>query len=217
MPTYTLGQLDQACLDRVDQNSALYTKPERTAIINESLSVLNLFCGFYQATIQVPGFSQPDQLLYRTPAGIIIPTRVTYEMNVLRPLSLKALARQRPKFARESSDNYGPPAEWVPLGIGLFLIHPMDHDGGGDLSVTGIATPPALVNDGDVITIEDEYCEIVTEYFGHRAPLKEGGQVFADAAGLYKLFLSKMKQRSIHESLRLPAYWTKSLDQGAQE
>lgn len=215
MPTYTLGNFQQLVLDRLDGNSVLYTTPELTRTINEALCVLNLYCGFLQSSIQVPGFSQANQLLYATPPGLIFPLRCQFEGRQLDRISLSQIGRQYYSWMTDTTVTRGPVAHWVPLGVSLFAIHPMDASGGQDILVTGVVEPTPLVNSGDVIQLEDEYATIIADYAAHRLPLKEGGKVFSDSSVGYQNFLRLMKSKKMWLSFKAPKYFVPAAEKVA--
>jgi hypothetical protein len=207
MPTFTLEQLRTKVYARLDNNSELYTLPEVDAVINECLRTVNLFTTFYRGSVAVAGGSAIDRLVYQTPAGILIPSAVFFAGRQLQKTSLLKLARQRRNWATDTTARSGRVEFWAPVGIGQFVITPRDSVGGREIVVDGVAEPPLLVNPGDVIALENEFVELLTEYGAHRLPLKEGGKVFADGSLALHGFWSKLKQRKRYQSLIMPRYW----------
>src|SRR6266700_5733958 len=139
MPTFTLGEISDLVYDRLEGNRELYTQPELTAVINEAIRVIGLFTNFNETSIQVPGFTVANQLLYSTPSPIIFPTGVTFEGRDLDKIGLRLAAQTYRSWATDSTDSYGPVARWIPIGIDTFAIHPIDATGGNDLTVIGMA------------------------------------------------------------------------------
>ncbi len=86
-------------------------------------------------------------------------------------------------------------------------MSPIDSQGGQDIRVTGMGTPPLLVNPTDVMALENEYVEMIPDYVTHRLPLKEGGKVFADGSLALNDFYAKMKERKKYENFQMPKYY----------
>lgn len=206
MPVFKLSDLRTKALARLEDNAVLYTQPEIDAIINEAIRCTALFTGFYRATVHVPGFSQANQRVYNTPPGILAIDTVYFEGRLLQKISLKRLARLRRTWATDTTDTRGRVEYWSPWGNTLFVISPQDSQGGRDISATGQAEPPLLVNADDVMVLENEYVEIVTEYCEHRLPLKLGGKIFADGSLALNDFYAKMRQRMAYEKFKFPKY-----------
>lgn len=216
MPTFSLATLRQMALDRVDNNTQFYTYAlganayfDIDAVINEAIRIANLFTGFIQASVNLPGFTQATTLIYSTPAPIIIPVRVSYNGVFLDRTPVARLAQYNPAWATETTASYGPVQEWVPLGITLFALHPIDSVGGANLNVIGVQEPTPLVNANDVINLPDEFVPLITEYCAHRLPLKEGGSIFAQGAQAFRSWSRKMKTLSRWEGVKMPLLETK--------
>jgi hypothetical protein len=207
MPTFTLATLRSLVLDRLDQNVTLYTLPEVDYSINESIRTTALFTGFFRTTIQLPGYTQPNVLVYQTPAPIMAPMFLTFEGRQLQKVSLRKLARLRRNWATATTTSYGQVDYWAPLGIGQFVINPIDPTGGHDLTITGLGEPPLLVNPTDVMVIENEYVDVITDYCAHRLPLKVGGKLFADGSLTLNDFYAKVKERLRYTQFVMPKYW----------
>lgn len=209
MPTLTLANLETAVLDRLDGNSLLYTTPEVDSDLNDAIRVLNLFTGFNQQSVQVPGFTVINQFLYAVPSPILFPLRVYFNRRQLWKTSLRKLSYTNPNWLRETSAMGLPVQHWVPMGISTLAIHPADSAGGQELLVSGIAEPTKLVNPGDTITVEDEYAECIVELAADTLQIKEGGKIFADSTALYLKFLSKMREKKRWRSQVNPRYFVK--------
>ena len=74
------------------------------------------------------------------------------------------------------------------------------------MTITGLGEPPLLVNPTDILVIENEYVELITEYSAHRLPLKVGGKIFADGSLALNEFYDKLKQRARYEAWKQPKY-----------
>jgi hypothetical protein len=193
-------------LDRLDQNATLYTPPELDYVVNEAVRVVSLFTGFFRNTLQLPGYTVAGQLVYNTPHGMMVPIMVTFEGRQLQKYTLKKLARDRRNWATETTLSCGRVKQWASVGIGKFVINPIDSIGGNELLITGLGEPPLLVNDGDVLVIENEYVELITSYGVHNLPLKIGGKIFADGSLALNEFYSKIAERMRYESFKAPKY-----------
>lgn len=206
MPLIPLSDLRAKSLARLDGNSTLYTMPEVDFVINEAIATVSLFTGFYRATVSIPGFSVAGRLVYSTPDGLLAPGIVSFEGRTLQKISLKKLARMRRTWATDTTASRGRVEFWAPIGNGQFVISPKDAQGGCDIAVTGMATPPKLVQPEDVMPLENEYVDIITEYCAHRMPLKIGGKLFADGSLALNDFYAAMKARKRYEGIKLPRY-----------
>ena len=207
MPLFTLADLRTRALDRLDGNAILYTNPELDWVINEAVRITALFTGFYRATVQLPEYTTAGIRIYDVPAGILVPTAVAFEGRQLQKISLKKLARKRRNWATDTTATHGQVEFWAPVGITRFVISPLDAAGGNDITLTGMAEPPLLVLPADVMQLENEYVELITEYCAHRLPLKEGGKIFTDASMGLNTYYSKMNERRRFTKLAMPKYY----------
>ncbi len=207
MPTWTLDQLDQLVLDRVEGNNILYSVPERYSVINQAIRIINLFSAFNETSIELPGFTVANQLLYSIPSPIIFPTRIAFEGRDLDKTGLKLAAQTYRSWAVDTTDTYGPVARWIPIGIKTFALHPIDAQGGNDLTITGVAEPNQLVNPDDVMQLDDEFVSLIADYGGHRLCLKEAGKTFADASVLIQAFWREMKTLKRWDTFKAPRYF----------
>jgi hypothetical protein len=215
MPTFSLSDIRAKALGRLDGNSILYTNPEVDYCINECLRTIALFTGFYRSTVH-PGPTTPNTLVYDTPSTIIIPSTIAINGRQLQKISLRKLARKRRTWATDTTAALGQVEFWSPIGIGQFVISPKDSEGGKDFTITGMAIPPKLVYDTDVMSLENEYLDTIVEYCEHRLPLKIGGKIFADGSLALKDFWDNMQQRKKYERVMLPKYWLLESKRGGQ-
>ena len=203
---YTLSSLSSAIYSRLENNTVFFTQTEVTSVINEAIQVTNLFCGFYQGTSRI--ISVANQLVYPTPTGMLFPQRIQFEGVQLDPIPITRIGQDTINWTTQTSNNYGPVARWVPIGTTLFCLNPMDSLGGQDIEVTGVMTPPLLVNSDDAMSLDDEYATIIVEYCASRLPLPIGGQNWAQASKLYVTgFQSAMKRLMIYRQFVMPRYW----------
>lgn len=207
MSVYTLATLRTLVYSRVENNQLLYTNAEVSAIINESLRVINIFTAFNETSTAVSGSSVADQLLYSVPTGIIFPTQVAFNGRVLDKIGLNSIAELYQSWATDTTNTYGPVGRWVPIGINKFAIHPIDAVGGNTILVTGVAETTQLSADGDVMELDDEFVSLVVDYCGHRLVLKEAGKVFSDASILIQTFWRDMKALKRLQTWKAPRYF----------
>jgi hypothetical protein len=205
--TYTLAMLEELVWDRLENNTVLYTQPEVDAIINEALSIANMFIGFYQTTQTVSGGSVAGQQIYSMPASIIFPVRVQFNGRQLEKTVRGQLAKQNYSWCTDTTTTRGPVAHWIPFGTTAFALHPIDARGGGVIQVIGISQVPTLSAPNDVIALEDEQVGIISDYCAHRLPLKLPGKIFADASELYKQFLRDIKRKTMWTRFAAPRYY----------
>ena len=215
MPQFTLADLESRVLKRVD-DALLYTSAEADQEINDGIRVANLFTGFMQTVVPVPGFSVADQHVYAVPAGILIPEDVDFEGRVLQKSSLRDLSLKHRDWSRETS-LLRPVQNWAPIGLNYFVIHPADRTGGGNIQVRGIAEPPELTTGTDVITCDDETADLVVELAAHVLQVKEGGKPFADSTRIYQDFLKKMKVKTRWTKLKMPKFFVKLRERETRE
>jgi hypothetical protein len=189
--------LEQRVWNGLDNNVGLYPEPQVRAVINEGLKKLNIVCGIAQDTIPVPGFSVAGQQEYVTPTGIVIPIKVYFEGRILDPFSLRELATRFRKWATDTTANYGPVNRWVTVGLGTFIIHPIDAVGGNLIEVQGIVPITPLTAPGQTVSVEDQMCDLLVDYCCSRIMLKEQGKPFANASMAYQDMITKMKALTI--------------------
>ena len=207
MATLTLGQIRSQVLDRLDNNSVLYTTAQLNAIINEFIQIVNNFTGMNQTSVSVPGFSVANQLIYPVPSPILFPLQCFYEGSLLEKNSIQSLARNNPQWARDTTTKLGPVARWAPIGISYFVIHPIDAIGGNDISIKGVIQTNPMVNDLDIVQIEDEYLGMAVDYVMHRIQMKLGGKAFSDSSMMLQSFYRGLKDRIMFQSMKFPRYW----------
>jgi hypothetical protein len=212
MPTQTVASLDQRVLDRLEGNSVFYVQSERYNALNEALRALNLFVGFTQATVNVPGGTQIGRHIYDQPAGIIFPLAVAFNNRPLIKSTLPNLVTRSRLWVNNLSSTTGPVKTWVALGTQKFIIDPADAVGGGTLAVTGVVEPTTLVNPTDIVQCPDHFTDTLVDYAAHVMQLKEGGKIFADSAALYHDFQSQMKEFGRWRNMQQPRYWIEVSD-----
>lgn len=203
---YTLAQLQTLVYARLENNTLFWTTAEVTAIINEAIRSSNILCGWYQDTVLM--LSVANQLVYNTPAGMLYPQRCQFEGVQLDPVPITRIGQNYRNWATQTSGVYGPVAQWVPIGVSYFCLHPIDSVGGGSIALTGVLEPPLLVLPGDNMSLEDQWVTIIVEYCASRLPWKEGGSIAAAGAQLYqKGYLPAMKARTNLQQMRFPRYF----------
>ena len=207
MPDFTLADLEQRVWDGLDNDVGLYPEPNVRGVLNEGLRRLNVAVGIAQDTIPVPGFSVAGQREYATPAGIVIPIKVYFEGRILEPFSLRELATRFRKWATDTTVNYGPVNRWAPIGLGMFIIHPIDAAGGNLIEVQGVVPMIPLTAPGQVISLEDQMCDILIDYAKSRIMLKESGTPFGQASLNYQEMIRKLKPLSLWKDLKFPPYF----------
>lgn len=209
MPQFTLGEIDARVLDRLDRNDGLYPTLERYNQINDAIKVVNLLTGFTNSTIGVPGYTVKSQLIYPTPAGIIFPMRVYYEGRQLERVSIRSISMRFRSWTTDRASQGHPVQRWVPLGIGMFAIHPMDTLGGNDIQVNGISEPAVLLNADDFIVIEDQWATLIENLAAQVLQLKESPAIFSSASAIYQEFIRGIKQYIFWQKMVMPRYYLK--------
>lgn len=211
MPSVTLANLQQSVYDTLDQNKLEFPLANVTAVINQAAYILNILTGFNQATVMAPGYSQPNQLEYPTPPGILIPTRLDIEGIEIERTSLRKIAGKSINWAVENSASYGPTSSWAPIGLQQFVIHPQDAFGGLLMEVTGVAPFTQLVNADDEINLDNQFTDILPTYSKIRLLLKEGGQPFANAMRDMPELVRKIRLMSRWGEYGYTDYWLQKI------
>lgn len=202
MPSVTLTQLSTQTLDQLDSNSGEFPSAQVTAVINQGLSKLNVMVGIQSATVAVPGGTVANQVLYPVPAGIFIPVRFDFQDNELSRMSFDRLVRAYPSWASDYSVNTYAPAHVASIDLQNFILHPIDSSGGDLLEVTGIPPTTPLVSGGDVVSLDNEFTEILVAYAKMRLLAKEANKAFFDAVKAYEPFKKKIRSMSIWNSVQ---------------
>lgn len=210
MPQYTLLDLENSVYSTLDNNTLFYPQAEVDRAINEALRVLNCFTGFLQTSVVVPGGTDADRVYYDVPDGILFPLAVHWQNRQLMRNSIPVLASKHLDWTKRSSAIHGSPADWVPLGIRKFALHPQDAVAGNTLTVYGVARTTPLVLATDVVQLPDEYADAITHLASHAVQIKEGGNIFAQASVLYQGFLHEMKSMERWRRVTHPRYWVEA-------
>jgi hypothetical protein len=212
-----LSDLQLRVLDRLDNNTALYTNTEITAALNESVRVTNNITGYLQVSIDVPTGTVANRVWYDVPQGILIPLRVQLNGYYLQKTGFSYLGQCVPSWQTDTTATTGKTIlDWVPMGLKRFAIYPADSYAGEELTVTGVQEPALLVNSTDSLVIPAEYVEIITEMAAHVLQLKEGGKIFQDSISMFKRSMAKLKQMSIWQADRQPFYRAESQHVGVR-
>lgn len=202
---YTLADLESNIYSQLDDNSLFYTQAEVDRAINEAIRVLNLYTGYLQDSVS-GGTTTINRVFYDVPSDILWPTAVYYGGRVLKKATLSAVGGMNKRWLLDTGSNYGPVAEWIPIGTRKYALHPACSRGGVALTVEGVAEPTAMASATDLTEFPDEYLDTLTDLAVHILPLKEGGKVFADAATSYQEFLNGAKGISMWQRLKQPRF-----------
>lgn len=208
MPSYSLATLQGLVYDSLDNNTGLYPVLQVTDALNNAVRKTNFLTGIIEATI--PAITQAGQLVYSTPTGILVPMRIYCEGVELGKYSMRELGAQFRTWATDTTTALGPVARWCPIGIGSFVLHPVDAAGGKLLEVNGVAPITPMVNSGDTVDLDDEFVPILVDYCRARLLLKLGGKPFASASAAYQRFMRGLKDAVIWEGMVFPRYWIES-------
>lgn len=214
MPTLTLANLVSRVYAQIDNNSQLYVQSEVIACINEAIRVLNLATAFLQTTVPVPGWSVPGRIWYKTPPGILLPVRVSFEGVPLQPVSLDKLGQAYQHWTMQTTQLSGMPVTfWVRRGVDRFGIWPADSYGGGQIMVTGIQEPTPLVNLTDTVGFNNDVLQAFDIYTSHVLQLKESTEDFAQSSAAYQEFQRIVKRVGAWQGLKMPRYWIEQAEQ----
>lgn len=208
MPTLNLTAIRAKVYARLENNTDFYLTTEADRAINDAIKVVNMYTGFIQTTISIPGGTVANQVDYQTPTGILFPLRVAIGGQVIDKRSWASMGQGNSAWRLDTTANTGIAVSiWVPVGLTIFSLNPADSTGGQVISVAGVAEPTPLASGGDVIQIPDEFVDLIMDLASHILPLKEGGLIFSQAGALYTMFLSRIKQFAFYQNMRYPQYW----------
>jgi hypothetical protein len=188
----------------LDGNTAFYPQQEVDRAINEQVRLHNLLLGFYQDDVQITTVA--GTTFYAIPEPMVVPLAVSFGGRQLRRSSLAAMGRARRNWTRETTATSGPVTSWIPIGVRMLAIHPLDAVGGRTITVYGICDPPLLVNDGDIVQAPDEVLDSIQEMAAHVLQLKEGGAVFAGSVGSYQDFQKETDTLTVWRELSRPRF-----------
>lgn len=207
---YTLQDLDDLVLARLENNSVMWETAERYDIINECLQSINLVTGFYQGTAAAM-ISVAGQLIYAVPAGVLYPLRCQFESSQLDPVPITRIGRDYRTWTTDTTAKLGSVARWVPIGINYFAIHPADSLGGNSIFVTGVMETPVLVLPTDAISLEDQYVDLLVNAVYSRLPLKLSGPATLAALSVYqKEVLPSLKRLTVFSSMKWPKFFVQA-------
>ena len=205
MPQFTLVQLEDQVWSRLDRNYGLYTEPEVRDKLNEALCLDALACGWWQDTVVIPGGTRPGRYVYDVPWPLIATLQVYFEGKTLLPTNWQDNIQCHPNwFSETTATTQGPIASWCRVGLTKVAIWPADAKGGRELKLIGIAEPPLLVNQSDVIVIEDERTPGLVDYAAGALQAKEGGFGFQMATASLRRYYKDVATRQVWKKLEQP-------------
>jgi hypothetical protein len=195
MPKLTLEDIKDQVYSKLEENRDMYQEDEVRDAINEAYRIMNLFCGWVNATVPISStYTIAGRVVYDVPYKIAIPQKVSFEGQALEKVALSVAALNLPKFLREFTADTGQNvSRWIPIGIRAFAINPADSVGGGRLEVTGIANPVLMYNDADTVIIPKEGVNAVVDYAAHSVQCKLQGVPFMQSLSLYRSFEELLK------------------------
>lgn len=206
MPNPTLKDIKDQVYAKLEDNREMYKEDEVRDAINEGYRILNLFCGWVNATVPVSTtYTIADRVIYDVPYRIVIPQKVSFEGQALEKVPLSVAALNLPIFLRSYTSSTGQNvSRWIPIGLRKFAIYPADSVGGGLLEVTGIANPIVMLNDSDRVVIPKEGINAVVDYAAHSVQCKLQGEPFMQSLSLYRSFEELMKLNKMWSTYKQP-------------
>lgn len=204
----TLANLQGRVYSRIDNNTLLYPSDQVTTLINEAVRTINLITGFQQVSLIIPYQTQSNRIWYDIPNQIIFPLRVKIGDTYLQPSSMLSIGRSNPQWITETTDNtVSPVASWVRFGFRKLAIHPADAVGGQDITVTGVAEPPLLIEPTDTIQFSNDILSAFDLYATFSLTMKESPKEFAANSTAYQDFLRLVKRLTIWKNFVAPRYY----------
>ena len=214
MPQLTVGALDTRILSRVDNNSLLFTQPERYAALTESSRVLNCLTSWSITSVNLSQPTQPCRVWYDVPYGLIIPTRVQIDGRFLKKTTLNQLARSRPNWVTETTSSQEQPVtHWLPIGLRKFGIWPADACGGQQIIVSGPTDIQPYTDPNQTVSLSNDLLSSFDTLAILTLMLKESSKTFGQASVEYQSFLRTMKKMTVIRDFRAPSYYVAELQQ----
>lgn len=187
----TLTTLQAQLAEKYD-SAAFWTAEEGRLAFNEGLRVYNMLTGVFRSTATI--VTRPDDAFIALPGSMTYRTRVSINGVPIEPANLDDMDNGRPHWRSEHTASGGSvPTSikaWIPAGITLIFIWPMDHVGGTTLTIDGVTTAPQLVNPGDFIDLGQEELGPLLGYALHVLAFKEGGMRFLATMKYYRDFIA---------------------------
>lgn len=197
--------LEAQTWSRLDNNYGLYTEPEVRDKLNEAICLDALACGCWQDTVVIPGGTRAGRYFYQVPFPLIAVLQAYVDGRMLLPTNYQDNLQAHPDWFRESTlTTQGPVASWCRIGLSTVAIYPADAKGGRELKLIGIAEPPLLVNQSDVIVIEDENVPGLVDYASGALQLKEGGFAFQMATASLRRYYKDVATKQAWKKLAMP-------------
>lgn len=169
--SYTRAQIRTKLLAKVDA-SPFFTATEANFCINEAINAYGLMTGLWQTRLVLATVA--NQVYYELPTDILLPYRMRFGNTVLHQATIPDIDNTSPGWEAETTASGGDvptsPQAWIPLGwttygTGLpqawFAIWPAHAAGSGSLIIDGIAPPPLLFDDADIIDLDDADLEAI--------------------------------------------------------
>jgi len=214
MPSYTLSVLSELLYDQLDNNTGLYPQAQITGVLNDATRKLNNLTGLEENTVNVT--TTAGTLVYSTPSGVFIPTKLYFQGKELQKASLREIGTRFRNWAIQSMPTFGPIARWAPIGLNQFVIHPFDSVGGNTIEVQGVAPITPMASSGDTVTLDDDLVPTLIDYCRGRTMLKIGGRAFAGASLSYQAFIREVKELIPWAGMVFPRYFVESAQENAE-
>ena len=216
MPAYAFSAITGMILSRLENNSALYPTPDVEQDANDAIGAIQLRFGPVSATVTISGGTVIGKHLYAVPSGIIYPSSVTVDGLAMGKTSLRGMGLRNPNWLTESDDSGVQVQTWVPIDLQTFALYPASSTAGRVIQVTGPADLSALTG-AAALNIDDKYVEMIVDLASHTLPIVEGGQIFAQASGLYQNYIRRGKADERWQTMKWPQYFVKSKSRETQE
>ena len=193
--TITVADMTSRILDRLDNNTLLYTQAEITTALNEAVRTANDITGFLQGSSNITTVS--GNPWYGTPYTHLIPLRLQAGNFYLQKTTIWSLAQKNPTWQMDTEASTGVGSySWAPIGLKRFAVYPAPSEA-YTLTVTSVIEPTLLVHTFDVLQIPPEYVDLLQDIAVHVLQLKEGGKIFQQSMTVYQRAVAKLREMSV--------------------
>lgn len=189
----TLGQLKQAILSKLDDNSRFYPEGEVARALLEQLRVANLYLCYNVTELSLTVY--PGTVVQAVPDNVIAVFSVSDAGRPLKRTSLAELARSQRDWYRCTTASHGRLRYWSMIGPGQLVVWPLPSSS-RQLKLRCTLEPTLPSSDAGTVELPDFLTDSVVSAAAHALQLKEGGSIFAGAAAQLRDLMLDLLQSS---------------------